>query len=74
VKRAFLFGLLILGLAACGSDTPEPFTVALSADKVKGVAPLAVNFSAAVPGEDNEVGYVWDFGTGDTAQGSASRP
>lgn len=78
MKRACLFGLLSLGLVACGGETPETFTVALSADKTQGAAPLAVNFSAAVPGgddrSDNDVGYVWDFGTGDTVQGSASRP
>ncbi len=32
-----------------------------------------VNFSAAVPDADNTVGYTWDFGTGETEQGSASR-
>lgn len=34
---------------------------------------MVVNFSAAVPGGGNEVGYTWSFGDGMTGQGSSSR-
>lgn len=74
MQRAFLAVFLLLSLAACGDPAPETLTVNLSADTQEGPAPLAVNFSAEVPGSGGEVGYGWDFGTGDTAQGSASRP
>ncbi len=64
-------GLLLL-LAACSGGQNE-LSVALNADKLSGEAPLEVNFSASVPEGGNEVGYLWDFGTGETAQGSPSR-
>jgi PKD repeat protein len=73
VQRAFLSTILLF-LVACGGPTPQTLSVNLNADKQEGTAPLAVNFSAEVPGGGGEVGYSWDFGTGDTAQGSASRP
>ena len=68
--------LVLLLLAACGGETTPDrtdLTVALSADTLAGQAPLPVNFSAVVPDADNEVGYIWDFSTGDTVQGSPSR-
>ncbi len=43
------------------------FTVA----PTKGCAPLVVNFSAnATPGDGTIAGYLWDFGDGETVQGS----
>lgn len=68
--------LVLLLLAACGRETTPDrtdLTVALTADTLSGQAPLPVNFSAAVPDAGNEIGYRWDFGTGDTTQGSPSR-
>jgi PKD repeat protein len=75
VKRSVTLVFLLVLLAACGQDAPptEPFSVALTADTTQGQAPLTVNFSAAVPNADSAVGYAWDFGTGSTIQGSASR-
>ncbi len=73
--RNSLLSLLLL-LSACGGGdqgVQDDLSVVLNADKGGGVAPLAVNFTASVPGGGNEVGYTWDFGTGDTAQGSPSR-
>ncbi len=71
MAKKLFFGYLLL-LGACSGEQDE-LTVALSADQVSGVAPLEVNFTAAVPGGGNEIGYLWSFGTGDTAQGSPSR-
>lgn len=76
MKRTIFLILPLLLLVACGEESPVPaadLTVALTADTLKGQAPLPVNFSAAVPGGGSEVGYTWDFGTSDTAQGSSSR-
>ena len=78
VKRLqyFLACLGVALLSACGGegdDVSAALTVDLSADRVTGIAPLSVNFSAAVPGGGDEVGYTWTFGNGDAAQGSASR-
>jgi len=72
VKKSLLFVLLLL--VACGREAPQDLTVTLTADTYEGQAPLPVNFTAAVPEGGNEVGYTWDFGTGDTVQGSSSRP
>jgi len=75
VKRIILLVLPLLLLVACGKESAEraDLTVALTADTLEGQAPLPVNFSAVVPDGGGEVGYSWDFGTGDAAQGSSSR-
>lgn len=76
MKRILTLLLPLLSLAACGEETTpnrSDITVALTADAETGQAPLQVNFSAAVPDAGNEVGYRWDFDTGDTTQGSPSR-
>ena len=76
MKRITTLLTLLLLLAACGKETTpsrSDITVALTADTQVGQAPLQVNFTAAVPDAGNEIGYRWDFGTGDTTQGSPSR-
>lgn len=73
VKRC-AFAVIMALLVACGGGSlTDGVSVELSADQREGQAPLTVNFSAAVPDAGSSVGYAWDFGTGDTAQGSASR-
>jgi len=76
VKRTITLLTLLLLLAACGEETTpsrSDIAVALTADTQAGQAPLQVNFTATVPDAGNEIGYRWDFGTGDSTQGSPSR-
>lgn len=52
----------------------QPPTVALTANKTSGAAPLTVSFDTqANDPEDDPLSYAWDFGNGETAKDNLSR-
>lgn len=76
MRRALLVACLCTLISACGKDDTTPdsdFAVDLSGTPITGTAPLTVNFNATPNDSSGEIGYIWDFGNGVTANGNISR-